>query len=121
MNTSQRWKVVYYQDRRGRWPVREFLDGLSENDLAAVMRGFALLEEFGLAVGMPHARPISGYRKLWELRVKTQRGAIRVFYFAYTGRRFVVLHGFVEKSVKTPRDELETTVRRMQDVLQGEE
>jgi len=100
--------------------VREFLDGLTATERAVVLRGFALLEEFGLAVGAPHVRAIRGYRKLWELRVRTQRGAIRVLYFAHTGRQFVVLHGFVKKSGKTPRRELEIAARRMQEVLKLE-
>ena len=82
------------------------------------MRSFALLEEFGLTVTAPHVRPIKGSWKLWELRVRVQQGAIRLFYFAHTGRRFVILHGFVKKSGKTPRRDIETAVRRMQDVLE---
>ena len=119
--TEKRWRVVFYHDHRGRRPVREFLDGLTATEQAVVLRGFALLEEFGLTVGVPHVRAIKGYRKLWELRVRTQRGAIRVFYFAHTGRRFVVLHGFVKKSGKTPRSELEIAAGRMRDVLEWEE
>jgi phage-related protein len=65
-------------------------------------------------------RPVSGYRKLWELRVRAQVGAIRLFYFAHTGRQFVILHGFVKKSGKTPRRELEIAAQRMQDVLERE-
>lgn len=118
--TSRRWQVVYYHDQRGRRPVREFLDGLRVPDRAAVLRGFALLEEFGLGVEWPHVRPVSGYRKLWELRVRAQVGAIRLFYFAHTGRRFVILHGFVKKSGKTPRRELEIAAQRMQDVSERE-
>jgi hypothetical protein len=68
LEISQPWQVVYYHDQRGRRPVREFLDGLRAPDRAAVLRSFALLEEFGLEVGWPHVRPVSGYRKLWELR-----------------------------------------------------
>jgi phage-related protein len=101
--------------------VREFLDGLRASDRASTLRGFALLEEFGLAVGWPHVRPVTGQRKLWELRIKGQVGAIRLFYFAHTGRRFIILHGFVKKSGKTPREELELAIRRMQDVLEWEE
>jgi len=54
------------------------------------------------------------------LRVRAQVGAIRLFYFAHTGQRFVILHGFVKKSGKTPRRELEITAQRMQDVLERE-
>ena len=118
--TTRRWQVVYYQDRRGRRPVRKFLDSLSVTSRATVMRRFALLEEFGLDVGWPHVRSVGGYRKLWELRVRTQGGAVRLFYLAHTGHRFVILHGFVKKSGKTPRRELETAARRMRKVLERE-
>ncbi len=52
LETSQRWQVVYYHDQRGLRPVREFLDGLRAPDRTAVLRSFALLEEFGLSVGI---------------------------------------------------------------------
>ena len=71
-------------------------------------------------MGAPHVRAIKGYRKLWELRVQT-RQAIRLFYFAHTGRRFIILHGFVKKRGRTPPRELETAMRRMRDVLAREE
>jgi phage-related protein len=118
---SQRWQIVYYQDHRGQRPVREFLDGLNATDRAPVLRSFALLEEFGLAVGWPHVRPITGHRKLWELRVRGQVGAIRLFYLAHTDRRFIILHGFVKKGGKTPSQEIDVAIRRMQDILEREE
>jgi len=96
------------------------LDTLPAPDRAAVLRNLYLLQEFGLNVGAPLVRAVRGRRKLWELRVKATRGAIRVFYFAHTERRFVVLHGFVKKSQKTPVKELDIAERRMMDVLERE-
>jgi len=112
------WQVVFYITRSGNKPVREFLDTLPVPDRAAVLRNLSLLQEFGLDVGAPLVRPIRGRRKLWELRVRATKGAIRVFYFAHTGRRFVLLHGFVKKSQKTPSKELNIAERRMLDVLE---
>jgi phage-related protein len=114
------WQVVFYETCSGRQPVREFLDALPAPDRAAVLRNLSLLQEFGLNVGAPLVRAVRGRRKLWELRVKTTMGAIRVFYFAHTGRCFVVLHGFVKKSQKTPAKELGIAERRMIDVLERE-
>jgi phage-related protein len=65
---------------------------------------------------MPHARPVAGQRGLWELRA----GAIRLFYFAHTGQRFIVLHGFRKKSRKTPRREIVTAERRRSEFLERE-
>jgi phage-related protein len=118
---SNGWHIVFYETRSGRRPVREFLDSLPTPDRAAVMRNLALLQEFGLSVGAPTVRSIRSRRKLWELRVRATSGAIRVFYFAHTGRRFVLLHGIIKKGRKTPIKELDLAERRMKDVLSEEE
>jgi len=114
---TQRWQVVYYQDRRGRRPVREFLDGLSAADRARVRNVLRLLCEFGVLLQMPHARPLSGHRGLWELRA----GAIRLFYFAHTGRQLVILHAFRKKSQRTPAREIAIAERRMIEILEEEQ
>ena len=41
-------------------------------------------------------------------------------YFAYTGRRFIVLHGYRKQSQKAPAREIETAERRMRDFLDRE-
>jgi phage-related protein len=81
-------------------------------DRARVNNGLRLLEEFGIDLGMPHARRIEG--RLWELRP----GGNRLFYFLYTERRFVILHGFRKQSMKTPEKEIATALRRMKEILE---
>ena len=76
-----------------------------------------LLREFGTELGMPHARPLKGHRPLWELRSFPNR----VIYFAYTGRRFIVLHVFKKKRQKTPIKEIRTAERRMEDWTRRQE
>nr|HRJ40338.1 type II toxin-antitoxin system RelE/ParE family toxin [Caldilineaceae bacterium] len=80
---------------------------------ATAEEAFRLLREFGISVGMPHAKHIGG--KLWELRP----GANRFFYFAYIGRRFVILHAYRKQSQKTPPQELALAERRLAEVLEG--
>ena len=109
------WTIEYYTDVRGRSPIDEFLSSLSARDEAKVAHVIGLLAEFGLRLRMPYARHVEG--KLWELRIRSSGKAYRVLYFAYTGRRFVLLHGFLKKSRKTPRRELETAKRRLADYL----
>jgi phage-related protein len=60
---------------------------------------------------MPHARQIKG--KLWELRP----GGVRLFYFAYIGQQFVILHGYRKQSQKAPDREIEIAMRRMQELM----
>jgi phage-related protein len=109
------WTVEYYQDERGRYPVREFLDTLPESDQARILQTARLLEEFGLQLGAPYVKAVR--RKLWELRVRAGRARYRILYFAFVGQRFILLHGFVKKTAKIPRREIKIAEQRMADFI----
>jgi phage-related protein len=113
---STNWSIEFYVDPRNRSPVTEFLAKLSKIERAEARNTFRLLQEFGTTLGMPHARPMIGHGRLWELRA----GPNRLLYFAHVGRRFVILHGFRKKSQKTPVREIATAERRMVDFLERE-
>ena len=69
---------------------------------ARLVRLLEAVENDGLeALRAPHVRHLEG--KLWELRVRAERGIARGIYETATGRRVVVLHVFAKKSRKTPR------------------
>ena len=110
------WSVEFYVDARGRSPVAEFLNALSIAERVEARNALRLLQEFGTLLGMPHARPLTGHRKLWELRA----GPDRLLYFAFIDRRFVILHGFRKRTQKTPASEIEIAERRMVDLQERE-
>lgn len=109
------WLVVSYRDSRGRVPVDEYLDTLQVRDRARVLREIELLEDYGPALRMPHARHLRG--KLWELRIDTRPNSYRVLYAGIMGRKFVLLHIFAKKSEKTPESDMEIAERRLADYL----
>jgi phage-related protein len=76
-----------------------------------------LLTEYGLNVREPYVKPITRSRKLFEIRIKDRQNIHRVFYFAFTGRKLVLLHGFTKKTEKTPSREIEIAQTRMKDYL----
>ena len=102
----------------GRCPVRDFIDGLSGREAARVSWALDLLEEMGIALGSPHVRHMGD--KLWELRVM---GGLqhRVFYFAASGQRLVLVHAFTKKTSRTSRTEIEIAKRRTADHLRRAE
>ncbi|MBN2548459.1 MAG: type II toxin-antitoxin system RelE/ParE family toxin [Anaerolineales bacterium] len=106
------WQIRFYEDHRGKRAALEFINQLPPRDRAKVFNTLCLLQEFGLDLGMPHARRIEG--RLWELRP----GNNRLFYFLYVNETFVILHGFRKQSMKTPEREVETALRRMQEILE---
>lgn len=106
------WRIVFYKDARGNDPIEEYLNRLPAAERVAAVEAIRLLQEFGTFLGMPHAKHIRG--KVWELRPE----ANRFFYFAYVGRRFIILHAYRKQSRKTPRRELAVAERRLAEVLQ---
>jgi len=116
MSESLQWRVVFYQDSRGRIPVDDWIRELAEQDQVRIFKTIDLLKTYGLRLTLPHSRHLQG--KLWELRVAAARRDYRVLYTAATGRRFVLLHGFAKKTPKTPPREMEIAERRLADYLQ---
>ena len=70
-----------------------------------------LLQEFGIRLGLPHAKKLTG-TELWELRI-IGADSIRIFYIAISGRNFLVLHGFKKKKDKIPPKEIRTAEDRL--------
>jgi phage-related protein len=55
---------------------------------------------------------------LWEVRSTIDTGIARVL-FTTTGPVMVLLHGFIKKSDKTPKDDLKLALRRAREVHHG--
>jgi phage-related protein len=92
----------------------EFLAALNPHERAEAENAFRLLREFGTLLGLPHARPLTGHPKLWELRP----GPNRIFYFAHAGRRFVLLHAYRKQGQKAPTREIAIAAKRMAEIVE---
>ncbi|GMA14372.1 type II toxin-antitoxin system RelE/ParE family toxin [Deinococcus metallilatus] len=66
--------------------------------------------QFGWPIGMPLIRKLE--KGLWEVRTTLEDGIARVI-FTVVGNRMILLHGFVKKSQKTPKNDLETARKRL--------
>jgi phage-related protein len=106
------WQIHFYEDHRGKSPALDYINSLPPRDKVKVSNILRLLEEFGTALAMPHARRIEG--RLWELRP----GDNRLFYCLHDGKQFVILHGFRKKTMQTPEKEIQTALRRMNELLE---
>lgn len=111
------WTIEYYVTVEGKCPVKEFIDSLSEEGQAKYIFITKLLKEYGIHVKEPYVRQITGHKKLYEIRIKDKTGISRILYFAYTGKKFVLLHGFIKKTDRTPSKEIEIAEKRMTDYI----
>ena len=115
----EQWKIEFYQLPDGSSPILAWFREQEPEVQAEFARIFDLLQEHGISVGMPHLRSIAD-SKLYEIRVRQNKNIYRIFEFAYTGKRFMLLHGFQKKTQKTPKKELEIAESRMKAFLERE-
>jgi len=111
------WDIEYYQKENGEIPVEDFLLSLNPKLRAKAYSDIMLLKRLGINMREPYSTPIKGekYKGLFELRTKFSSDITRIFYFLYDRNRFVLLHGFVKKTNKTPERELERAVKYKKD------
>jgi len=109
------WTVEFYKDIRGNEPAADFIDSLSEEGQVKILRHIQLLLKYGVLLKEPYTRRVEG--KIREVRTTDQNGEIRILYFTYTGKRFILLHGFIKKTKKTPPEDIKIAQKRMDDFL----
>ncbi len=118
-NINMKWSIELFEKDNLQCPVLDFIQSLPPKHRAKIEREIDLLEEFGINLTYPHTRKIEGenYKGLWELRIQFASDISRIFYFIHLDNTFVLLHGFVKKSNKTPERELEIARKYMQDYI----
>ena len=103
-NQGKRVPAIFYRTEAGGEPVREWLRGLSSEDRKTIGEDIKTVE-FGWPIGMPVCKPLGG--GIYEVRSSLAQNRIaRVFYIDRRGR-MILLHGFMKKTQKTPREDLE--------------
>jgi phage-related protein len=110
------WKVEFYIDSVGNEPVKDFILAQSTSTIAEILHVFKLLREFNIGLGMPYVKKIdkSGLR---ELRIKHSSNIYRVFFFAYIGQKFILVHAITKKQDTTPEGDKRIALKRMQEYM----
>ncbi len=106
------WQVEFYADQEGNEPVKDFICAQSPGAQAEILHVIDLLPEFALTLGLPYVKKI-GKSGIRELRIHHGSDYYRIFYCAYTGRKFILLHAFLKKTKETPSREIEIALKRM--------
>ena len=101
----EEFEVVFYWKANGTKPMVKFLDSLEPKLRAKVDRDIAALRDQADMLWEPHSKSMG--KGLFELRVRQGNDIARAFYFFFVGRTIVVTNGFVKKSQKAPRREIE--------------
>ncbi|MBI2859281.1 MAG: type II toxin-antitoxin system RelE/ParE family toxin [Chloroflexi bacterium] len=108
------WQVIFYADKDGCEPVKDFILKQPDGAIAEILHVLKLLREFNVSLQMPYVRKIdkSGLR---ELRIKHGSDIYRIFFSALEGQKFVLLHAILKKADKTPEGDRRLALQRLID------
>lgn len=107
------FEIILYKDGSGNCPVEEFMLGLVRTNKVLFNETTKGIEK--LRHRTYHKEPLSKYLEpgLWELRIKSGNGILRIIYTFNKGQIIILLHVFVKKQQKTPVNELEIARKRL--------
>lgn len=97
-----------YRTESGNEPVREWLKSLSKEDRRKIGEDIKMIE-FGFPVGLPTCRPLNN--GLYEVRTNLDSRIARII-FCVIGDEMIWLHGFIKKSQKILKQDLDLALER---------
>lgn len=108
MNTPK-LEVRFFRSDSGNEPVRDWLKELSSADRKTIGEDIKTVQ-YGWPLGMPLVRKLD--KDLWEIRIHLQDRIARVL-FTVSDNVIVLLHGFIKKSQKTPKADMQLALKRL--------
>ena len=103
------WKIVVHQK------ALEEVNDLPVEIRAKLTRLLEVIQSVG-PVGLrePHAKSLG--QKLWEIRLRGKDGIARVIYVALSDQTVGILHAFIKKTQKTPKQALDCAKKRLKEL-----
>ena len=111
--------VIVYEKENGESPVEDFINGLEVKMRAKVYGLLSILQDKGNMLREPYSKHLDD--GIFELRCKVGSNITRVLYFFVVGNKAVLTNGFIKKTDKTPKREIELAERYRMDYLSRKE
>ena len=105
----KRLPARFYRSGTGREPVREWLKRLDAGDRRIIGEDIKDIE-FSWPIGMPLVRSLG--REIWEVRSNLLHERIARVLFCAERECMVLLHGFIKKTQRTPKQDIDLAIKR---------
>ena len=99
------FEVIAYETKNGDNPVEELLDTLNPKMKAKIFGMLVILQEKGNRLREPYSKHVED--GIFELWCKFGSDITRVMYFFFDRGKIILTNGFVKKTQKTPKKEIE--------------
>lgn len=111
----QEFEILFYDKADGTEPAKDFLLSLDKKMRAKMLRTIKLLQMNGNKLREPESKELDD--GIMELRAKVGSDISRVLNFFVVGRKAILTNGFIKKTQKTPKAEIERAKRYRADYL----
>ncbi|MDD4879215.1 MAG: type II toxin-antitoxin system RelE/ParE family toxin [Candidatus Omnitrophica bacterium] len=106
-------EVEFYFTEEGEIPAKEFLESINEAKLIGKLMGYAkLIAEQGTLYDEKKFRIVAKKQRMYEFKPM----AFRFFSF-FSGGKLIITNGYMKKSQKVKREELNRAIRYKNDYL----
>ena len=111
-----KFEVEFYTKDNGEKPAKNFILGLDVKMRAKILGIINVLEEKGNQLREPFSKHLDD--GIFEIRGKVGTDITRVLYFFYYEKKIIITNGFIKKTQKTPKRELELAKSYRKDYLE---
>lgn len=107
------WAIEFYVAPDGSCPTRDFLNRLTKEERARVIRLIKLLSEEGYNLKRPYADTLES--GIYELRTHQGHKQYRVLYFYFYQDKIILSHGIYKPDKKVKTSEIEKAIKHKND------
>lgn len=111
------YQIYLYKTSSGRRIIADFIKSLEEVDRDRIRTGIRILKEHGLTLlKTKWMKKIYHSPDIYELRI-TGRNEVRLLLIRYKISFFLIIHAFVKKTQKIPKQELTLAIKRTKEFV----
>ena len=97
----------------------DFIENLPIKMREKIFKTIEILKVKGISLREPYSKSLED--GIFELRCKVGNNITRTLYFFYIGKKIVMTNGFIKKTQRTPRSEIDLAKARREDYMKREE
>jgi len=111
-------KLLYYTTASGREPVKDFILSLPAETRIEILTLLRRIEN-GDVLQMPHSKSLASMASgLYELRVRDERGNIRLFYYVRRKDAVYLLHALRKKTRIISNKDRKLVLKRINEITE---
>lgn len=114
-----KYEVIFYNKADGTEPAKDFILSVDKKMKAKILKTIVMLQNNGVDLRMPYSEHLED--GIFEIRAKVGSDISRVLYFFVIGHKIILTNGFIKKTQKSPKREIEKAKQYRKEYLSRKE